>query len=88
MKEIEISPWSLLLWPLTLPKDGFQFILEQITDTVNAELYDPGVVRQLLLDLQLRYEMGSVSAEDYEAEWGILEDRLAAIERSTDDPLG
>jgi hypothetical protein len=79
MKEIQVSPWSLLFAPLTLPGDGFRFILETIRDTVNEELYDPDVVRQRLLDLQLRYEMGNVNEDDYEAEWLVLTGRLAEI---------
>ena len=85
MKEIQVSPWSLVLAPLTLPGDGFLFILEAIRDAVNEELYDPDVVRQRLLDLQLRYEMGGVSEEDYESEWLALTDRLVEIGKAAPD---
>lgn len=79
MKEVEISPRSMLLWPLTLPSDGFMFILEQIRDAVNEELYDPEVVRRRLLELQMRYETEGLSEDEYLSEWEALTERLDEI---------
>lgn len=79
MKQVEISPWSWLLWPLTLPTGGFMFVLQQLRDTVNDELFDPEVVRQHLLELQLRYELGEVDEDQYQAQWSVLEERLAEL---------
>lgn len=69
----------MLLWPVTLPADGFLFILAQIRDAVNEEMYDPEVVRRHLLELQMRYEMEGLSEEEYEAEWEALTERLDEI---------
>lgn len=77
--EIEMSPWSLVLWPVTLPMGGFRFLLEQIRDVVNEELYDPDTVRRHLLELQMRYEMGEVEEEQYQVEWSVLTERLTEI---------
>ena len=84
MKDVEISPWSLLLWPVALPTGGFMFILQQLRDTVNEELFDPEVVRQHLLELQLRYESGEVAEEEYRVQWSVLEERLASLSEAID----
>lgn len=86
MKEtnIDVSPWSLLLWPVALPAGGFMFLLEQIQSVVNEELYDPETVRRRLLELQMRYEMGGIEDEEYQAEWIALTDRLDELSRARD----
>ncbi len=80
--EIDISPLSLVVWPLSLPAGGFMFLLEQIRDIVNEELYDPATVRHHLLELQMRYEMGEVEEEQYQAEWTALTERLTELSDS------
>jgi hypothetical protein len=84
MKEVEIdvSPFSLVLWPVSLPVGGFKFLLEQLRDIVNEELYDPATVRQHLLELQMQYEMGEVEEEQYRVEWTALTERLAMLSDS------
>lgn len=52
MIEVRLSPWDLLLWPLTLPIGGFRLVLEQLRDVANRELYDPDTLRRQLLEVQ------------------------------------
>lgn len=77
--EIEIGLADLFTWPLTLPGNAFAFVLEQIRDAADHELYDPQVVQQRLVELQLLYESGELSAAEYESRWADLFRRLAAI---------
>lgn len=57
--------FKLLGAPLTAPLHGFQFILEQIADMAERELYDEDRIREELLLLHLRRADGEISDEEY-----------------------
>jgi hypothetical protein len=67
---------QLLTAPITLPLSGFRFILGQIADFADQELYDEDRIRQDLLLLQLRLEEGEIDEEQYEAEEAEIMQRL------------
>ena len=50
---------------LLAPVNGFKFIMRQIQDMANRELTDDTAIKEQLLELQMRYELGEVSDEDY-----------------------
>ena len=76
---------DLLLLPITAPARGLGFILNTIVDQVDAEFGSAEKVREKLLDLQLRLEMGEVSEEDYMVGEAFLLERLNAILEAEED---
>ena len=58
---------------LLAPVNGFKFILGQIQKMADSELNDDTVIKEQLLDLQMRYELEEVSDDEFrerEAERG------------------
>src|SRR5919199_1149501 len=64
---------------LLAPVNGFKFILGQIQKMADRELNDDTVIKQQLLELQMRLELEEVSEEDYAAQEAELFARLRAI---------
>ena len=56
---------DLLLFPVTGPVRGFQFVLEQIRAEADAQLLDEGRVQAELLNCSLRYDAGEISEQEY-----------------------
>jgi hypothetical protein len=55
----------LLAAPVTLPLSGFRFILTQVAEMAERELYDEDRVRDDLLLLQVRLDDGDITEEEY-----------------------
>ncbi|HVF58171.1 MAG TPA: gas vesicle protein GvpG [Pyrinomonadaceae bacterium] len=64
---------------LLFPVSGFKFIMRQIQDIANRELNDESVIKEQLLELQMRFELEEISDEDYAAAESELFGRLRAI---------
>ena len=73
---------------LFLPINGFRFILGQIQKIADQELNDESVIKEQLLELQLRLEMEEVSEEDFQEQEAELFARLRAIKQRQLDMLG
>ena len=73
---------------LFLPINGFRFILGQIQKFADQELNDESVIKEQLLELQLRLEMEEVSEEDFQEQEAELFARLRAIKQRQLDMLG
>jgi hypothetical protein len=72
---------KLLGAPITAPLAGFRFILGQLQDLADRELFDEGNIRDELLLLQLQLDEGEITEEEYtEAEARIMERLRAARE--------
>lgn len=56
---------DVLLFPVVGPRRGLQFILEQIREQVDAEMFDQGQVERKLIDLHLRYDLGEITEDDF-----------------------
>ena len=50
---------------LLAPISGFKFILNQIQKIADQELNDESVIKERLLELHMRLELGEISEEDY-----------------------
>ncbi len=76
---------QLLTAPVSLPLAGFRFILSQIADLAEQELYDEARIKEELLLLQLRLEEGEIDEETYkEQEAEVLQRlRVARAYRAT-----
>ena len=71
---------------LLAPVNGFKFILRQIQQLADRELNDESVIKEQLLELQVRLELEEISEEDYaEAE---LFARLRAVKQRQLEALG
>lgn len=72
----------LLLAPLTAPLDGIVWIGEQILERAEAELDDNDNLNKRLLALQLAYDMGDISEEDFEEQEEQLLQEIIALEEA------
>jgi hypothetical protein len=57
--------FKLLTAPLMAPLAGFRFILNQVGEMAERELYDEDRIREQLLELQIRLDEGEVTEEEY-----------------------
>ena len=73
------SLFDLLLFPVALPLKELMFIADEIKKSAEKELFDPETLQNKLIELQLRYEMGEISEQDYRREWDVLSARLRAL---------
>jgi hypothetical protein len=64
---------------LLAPVNGFKFILGQIQKMADQELNDDSVIKDQLLELQMRYELDEISDEDFKAKEAELFARLRVI---------
>jgi gas vesicle protein GvpG len=64
---------------LLAPVKGFKFILGQIQKMADQELNDDSVIKDQLLELQMRYELEEISEEDFKAREAELFARLRAL---------
>lgn len=67
---------GLLLLPLA-PVRGVAWVVEQVADEADRQLYDPECIQRDLLALELDYDDGRISAEEREAAEAGLMERLA-----------
>lgn len=70
---------DLLLLPVTGPTRGLIFILEQIREQADAELFDQDAIEEELLALSLRHELGEITEAEFAAQEDDLLQRLNSI---------
>ena len=58
--------FELLTFPLSGPLGGIIWIAEQLLERANADLDDAQNLQKQLLALQLAFDLGDVSEEDFE----------------------
>jgi hypothetical protein len=51
----------------SLLMSGIRFVLDQVAAAVDTQLTDDGVLRERLLDAQMRVEIGELNQVEYEA---------------------
>ena len=64
---------------LLAPVNGFKFILSQIQKVADRELNDDTVIKEQLLELQMRLELDEISESEYREREAELFARLRAI---------
>lgn len=72
---------------LMAPVNGFKFILGQVQKMADQELNDDSVIKDQLLELQMRYELEEISDEDFKAQEAELFARLRVIKMRQLDML-
>jgi gas vesicle protein GvpG len=70
---------SLLTFPLSGPVAGIRWSLEQVKRVVDDELTDDAPIKQELMELQLRLEVGHITDADYVTHEADLMARLRAV---------
>ena len=71
----------LLFWPVTGPMYLTEFSLGKVQGVVREELTDDSRVKEELLDLQLRLEMGDIDDDQFVAEEARLMAQLREVRR-------
>src|SRR6478672_13838185 len=64
---------------LLAPVNGFKFILGQIQKMANQELNDDTLIKEQLLELQMRLELEEVSDEEFREQEAEIFARLRAL---------
>ena len=70
----------LLLSPITAPLDGIMWVGEQLLERAEAELDDKENLSKRLLALQLAFDMGDISEEEFEIQEEELLLQIQALE--------
>ena len=70
-----------VVFPFFIPVKGVVWIGKKFKETADAEMTDKSKVHEELLDMQMRFEMGEVSEEEYEKKEATLLERLEAIRK-------
>jgi hypothetical protein len=73
---------------LLAPVNGFKFIMKQIQQLADKELNDESVIKEQLLELQMRLELEEISEADYAEAERELFTRLRAIKARQLEALG
>jgi hypothetical protein len=76
---------KLLTLPVTGPLDGIFWIGEQILERANAELDDKENLQKQLLALQLAFDIGDISEEDFEIQEEELLLEIQAMEEEEEE---
>jgi hypothetical protein len=71
----------LFFWPVTGPMFLARFSLEKVQGVVRDELTDEDRVKEALMDLQLRLELGDIDDDQYVREEAALMDQLREVRR-------
>jgi uncharacterized membrane protein len=58
---------QILFAPVALPVSGVRWVLTQVQTAVEAELTDDTSLREELLELQMRLELGEIEEDEYTA---------------------
>ena len=69
----------VLFWPVTGPIAGIKWTLTKVQRVVEEELVDDPAVKQELMELNMRLELGDITDEEYAAEEAVLMRRLREI---------
>lgn len=69
----------LLFWPVTGPEFLVKFSLDKVQGAVREQLTDDQSVKEDLLALQMRLELGDIDDEEYVAEEAALMQRLREV---------
>lgn len=69
----------LLFWPVTGPVAGTRWTLGKVQRVVEEELVDDTPVKQELMELNMRLELGDLTDAEYAAEEAKLMTRLREI---------
>ncbi|GAC1688119.1 MAG: hypothetical protein NVS9B3_06700 [Gemmatimonadaceae bacterium] len=70
---------KILFFPIAGPVAGIRWSLEKVQTVVETELTDDAPIKQELMELQMRLELGEIDDAQYLGEEARLMDRLRAV---------
>jgi hypothetical protein len=70
---------TIVFWPVTGPVAGIKWTLGKVQRVVEDELVDDTPVKEALMELQMRLELGDIDDETYVAEEAALMRQLRDI---------
>ncbi|MCX6157399.1 MAG: gas vesicle protein GvpG [Ignavibacteriota bacterium] len=70
---------DLLLVPFTGPLNGLVYLAEKINEVVDKELNDGGVLKEKLMELQMKFEMDEIDEEEFTRKEEEILERLRNI---------
>jgi hypothetical protein len=76
-----------LFWPVTGPVAGIKWSLNKVLNVVEEELTDDAPVKQDLMALQMKLELGEIDDDEYVRQETEIMDRLREV-RSWREKLG
>ena len=76
---------KLLTFPIMGPLDGIIWLGEQLLERANTELDDRENLQKQLLALQLAFDLGEISEEDFEIQEGELLLKIQALEEEKEE---
>ncbi|MCU0515848.1 MAG: gas vesicle protein GvpG [Oscillatoria sp. Prado101] len=76
---------KLLTFPVSGPLGGIIWIGEQLLERANAELDDQQNLQKQLLALQLAFDIGDISEEDFEIQEEELLLKIQALEEEAEE---
>lgn len=75
---------KLLTFPITGPIDGILWLGGQLLERANTELDDQENLQKQLLALQLAFDLGDISEEDFEIQEEELLLKIQALEEESE----
>lgn len=72
---------------LLAPLKGVIWIGEKINEVSEKEFSDEGLIKEKLMELQLRFELDEISEEEYEKQEKELLERLDAIRKAKEEEV-
>ena len=86
-KKEEEFPFGIedLIFPPLIPIKGIVWIAEKLKETAEGEIYDEGKVKEELLNLQMRLEVGEISEDEYSKKEAEILERLEAIRKHKEE---
>src|SRR5881275_3211903 len=70
---------KLLFFPITGPVAGIRWSLGKVQNVVEEELTDDAPVKQDLMELQMKLELGDITDEEYVEQEAVLMARLREV---------
>ena len=73
---------------LLAPIKGIKWVAEKLQDVADRELYDPDKIREELMSLQAKLDMGDIGEEEYQQREKDLLERMTEIQQRKEERDG
>jgi uncharacterized membrane protein len=75
LDDIMLAPVKMLIW-----------LAEKVEEAAEEEVNDESKWHERLLELQIKYELGEITEEEFEREEELVMERISAIRESKESP--
>jgi len=77
-----MGPFDLLFAPVVGPLQMVQWLGQKLIEAAESELYDEDKIQSELVGLQVQYDMGEITEEEYCRYEDLLLERLNAVRKA------